>query len=265
MVFAYVTLHPTLDRTDAGGSRIYALLLPSAATGAWADVAVRQSKINDAGFGAFPCSTAGLNWSDLRHPVLLPYLGSETVVKDQHSLKLLVLVLRGEFMRVTAGEVVEASADKEPFVADGLFAVPQRAAPDGKRQRAALPAATELLQVANPEAANRCRGGVQDIACGTSSVCYLLAADVRRALHLEGPRAHLFDLLCAHAGYEHADRHLATHCATLHRKEEGHVVSALDCTGLHWIARRFTERKRVTWRVPSECRPSAIRVLSECF
>ena len=221
MVFAYVTLHPTLDRTDTGGSRIYALLLPSAQSGRWEDVAIRQSKIHDAGFGVFPAPSA-LHWPELRHPVVLPYLGLETVVKDQHTLKLLILVLRGEFVQLTAGEVMGACDD--PLVADGLFAVPQRLAPAGKRMRPPLPASTELLQVAHPEAANRCRGGVQDITSGTSSVCYLLADDARQALHLHGDNSHLFDLLCAHGRYEHSDRHLATHVATLHRREEGHVL-----------------------------------------
>jgi hypothetical protein len=117
-----------------------------------------------------------------------------------------------------------AASNDEPFVADGIFAVPLRSVPTAKQGRTPLVASVELLQVVNPEAANRCRGGVQDIATGTSSVCYLLAADVRKALGLHGAHSHLFDLLCAHARHEHPDRHLATHCATLHRKEEGYVL-----------------------------------------
>lgn len=52
----------------------------------------------------------------------------------------------------------------------------------------------------------------------------LPSADVRAVLHLQGSYDHLFELLCAHGTYDHTDRHLATHCATLHRKEEGHVL-----------------------------------------
>jgi hypothetical protein len=222
MVVAYVTVHPTLDRADAG-TRIYALVLPCASSDEWEDVLVRNSNVSGAGFGVFPSTAGGLNWSDLRHPVLLPYLGMESVVTDHHSLKLLVCVLRGEFLRLTTGELMAASND-EPFVADGIFAVPLRSVPTAKQGRTPLVASVELLQVVNPEAANRCRGGVQDIATGTSSVCYLLAADVRKALGLHGAHSHLFDLLCAHARHEHPDRHLATHCATLHRKEEGYVL-----------------------------------------
>jgi hypothetical protein len=96
MVVAYVTVHPTLDRADAG-TRIYALVLPCASSDEWEDVLVRNSNVSGAGFGVFPSTAGGLNWSDLRHPVLLPYLGMESVVTDHHSLKLLVCVLRGEF------------------------------------------------------------------------------------------------------------------------------------------------------------------------
>ena len=57
-----------------------------------------------------------------------------------------------------------------------------------------------------------------------SCVCYLLADEARAALHLVGTRAHLIDLLCTHAKHEHTDRHLATHVATVYRKEEGYVL-----------------------------------------
>ena len=57
-----------------------------------------------------------------------------------------------------------------------------------------------------------------------SSACYLLAEDVRKVLNLNGHYSHLFDLLCAHAQHEHADRHLATHCAVVHRKIEGYCL-----------------------------------------
>lgn len=173
MTICYVALHPTADG-DAGGQRVYALLLPSATTHQWDEVVVRSSKIAGAGFGVFPSTNASLSWSDLRHPVLVPYLGVETVVKDVHSQKLLLAVLRGEFERLTVAELSTTSA----YVADGLFAVPQTTATPKKngQPRAKLPPSTQLLQVVHPEAANRSRGGVVTIEGGVSSVCYLLAA-----------------------------------------------------------------------------------------
>ena len=230
MVFAYVTLHPTRDRVDAGNARIYCLLLPDAKTGEWDEVVVRASRTPGAGFGVYPRAASGraggIAWADLRHPVVLPYLGSETVVKDQHSLKVLLAVLRGDFERLSTGEAMAATGG-QAYVADGLFAVKQcdaRASKSSGGPRQPLPASVELLQVAHPEAANRFQNGVQTLDRGRSSVCYLVASEVRTALHLAGPRAHLFDLLAAHGTYDHTDRHLATHVATLHRKEEGHVL-----------------------------------------
>ena len=82
MVFAYVSLHHTIEGTDwtKNGTRIYALLLPHSQTNTWDEVEVRASKMVGAGFGVFPRSVKGsgagrdrdaaLRWSDLRHPVL---------------------------------------------------------------------------------------------------------------------------------------------------------------------------------------------------
>ena len=165
------------------------------------------------GFGVFPaagCKGQGggaLDWSDVSDvPVLFPYLGVETVVKDHHSLKILMSVLKGHFERLTLAELQAHRADGQAYVADGLFAVPQT-----KASQPRLLPETRLLQVASSPT---------DLA----SACYLVEDDVRANLHLDGSRAHLFDLLCAHARHEHAERHLATHVATVHRKEEGYVL-----------------------------------------
>jgi hypothetical protein len=150
-----------------------------------------------------PCPPAALS----RVQVLLPYLGAETVCKDAHSLKLLITVLKGNFERLTVGDLVQAHPTKSRYIADGLFVVPDDGA---SRGRTTLDPREELLQVAD--------GGC------SGNVCYLLASEVRTALHLTGSRSHIYSLLCAHASHEHADRHFATHIATVHRKEEGFIL-----------------------------------------
>lgn len=209
MVVAYVRLYASLSPTASPSSRVYALLLPSHTTNAWAELDVRPSRLG--GYGLFPARRgSSINWDDVGGvPVLLPYLGVESVTKDAHSLKTLLEVLKGHFERVTVGEVEAKNGGQ--YVADGLFAV---ARTKGGKGGDVLTPSTKLLQVALAPSAS----GVG------SSVCYLLADDVRVALHLNGENAHLFDLLCAHQQHEHAERHLATHCATIHRKEEGYVL-----------------------------------------
>ena len=172
MVVCYVRLYASLAPNASPASRIYALLLPSADTTTWTELDVRQSSLG--GFGTYPKRQAGLDWSDLSNtPVLMPYLGVETVTKDAHSLKLLLLVLKGEFERLTLGEVHKRHGERV-FVADGLFAVPQREAHGSSLARSApLPPSTPLLQVADGVAA-----------------CYLLADDVRRGTSASLDRAY---------------------------------------------------------------------------
>jgi len=168
---------------------------------------VRQSPLG--GYGVFPCGDwKALLWSDIAStPVLVPYLGVETVVKDADSLRALIEVLKGHFECVTIAEL-QAKASMTLYVMDRLFAIPQGSAPNTASKKP-LPLETKMLQV----------------KCGDDgSACYLLADDALTALHLDGRNAHLFDLLCAHAKHEHAERHLATHVASLHRKEEGYVL-----------------------------------------
>ena len=208
MVVAYVRLYASLAPTTSPSTRVYALLLPSHADDTWAELDVRPSRLG--GYGVFPARRkSGVNWHDVSHiPVLLPYLGVESVTKDAHSLRTLLEVLKGHFECCTVAEL-EATHGGQ-YVRDGLFAIPHRGSGgDG----AILSSSTELLQVSHAPSNG-----------GTADVCYLLADDVRVALHLGGKHAHLFDLLRAHSKHEHADRHLATHVATVHRKEEGYVL-----------------------------------------
>lgn len=202
MPFVYVALSPSVDKGFASSGRAYRLLLPSA-SGEWPELSVRPSKLG--GYGAYPASS---EWRNVGNsPILLPYFGAETVTKDQHAQKMLLAILKGAFERVTVGELSAAAGGAQSFFADGIFAVAES---DPRSKRTALPPDTKLLQVS--------------YGASVSCVCYLLADEARAALHLVGTRAHLFDLLCAHAKHEHTDRHLATHVATVYRKEEGYVL-----------------------------------------
>lgn len=140
-------------------------------------------------------------------------------MQDSHLLKLLLTVLRGDFAIVKAGELIDF--DSKQYVRDGLCAVPMSAA---TKKAQPIPADTELLQVASPEAANAFKGGVQDLRSGQSAACYLLSADVQEALNLVGKHEHLWQLLRAHDKHHHADRSLATHVAHVMRQEEGYVL-----------------------------------------
>ena len=68
MVLAYVTMQPSL--AAGAGQRVYALLLPDAA-GDWAELEVRPSAVDAAGFGLVPSQRGALDWSDLADPALL--------------------------------------------------------------------------------------------------------------------------------------------------------------------------------------------------
>ncbi|EOD13134.1 hypothetical protein EMIHUDRAFT_452034 [Emiliania huxleyi CCMP1516] len=117
-MLVYVVLQR--DAAVAPNGTVHALLLPSA-DGEWEELSVGPSQFAGAGFGVFPRSTARLDWGALETPVLMPYLGLETVVQDAHLLKLLLRVLQGNFVPLTAGEVAAAGGGQ--LVADGLCAV----------------------------------------------------------------------------------------------------------------------------------------------
>ena len=177
MVVAYVRLSSSLASTCSPSSRVYALLLPSADGNDWAELKVRRSPLG--GFGVVPCDGEVLSWNDVTNtPVLLPYLGVETVVKDAFAHDALVEVLKGEFQRVTLAELQARHGGGQTYVENGLFVNPRGAASRGEQT---LAPETPLLQI-------RAAGG---------RAHYLLADAARTVLHLDGKRAHLFDLLCA--------------------------------------------------------------------
>lgn len=212
-MLVYVVLQR--EQGVAPNPTVHALLLPST-DGEWAELSVRPSTVEGCGWGVYPRSTARLDWSALCTPVLLPYLGLETVVQDAHMLKLLLRVLQGNFVPVTAGEVSSANGGVG-YVRDGLCALPETALLSRKHDR--LPAEAELLQVAHPSTANAFRRGLQTVDAGRGECCYLISTDVQRVLGLVGDRAHLWELLLLHGEHHHADRHLATHVAHVWRKE----------------------------------------------
>ena len=85
MVVCYVTLQPSISQPP--GKTVYALLL--ALDGKWDEVSVSKASVCD-GYGVFPRGKAA-GWDQLPVPVLMPYLGVETGVKDSFALKAMVV------------------------------------------------------------------------------------------------------------------------------------------------------------------------------
>ena len=200
MVVCYVTLQPSISQPP--GKTVYALLL--ALDGKWDEVSVSKASVCD-GYGVFPRGKAA-GWDQLPVPVLMPYLGVETVAQDHTSLRLLLAVLRGEFERLTLAELAKGSGRR--YVRDGLCAVAldSRRSPGRKKTNAEAvpPPETALLQVAYSEGG--AAGSSSPTTCASCSISATTAA------------AHL----CAARGArrEHAERHLATHVAHVLREEE---------------------------------------------
>ena len=121
MVVVYVRLKAS-TKTDVG-KRIYALLLPSGCERnglTWEELDVRSSPLH--GAGVFPAHGAGLLWSESDStPGLVPYFGNESVVHDNHSVRMLIKVLRGDFECVTVHDVQLRTNFQ--LCANGLFAV----------------------------------------------------------------------------------------------------------------------------------------------
>ena len=92
-MLVYVALQPELHQSGSS-QRVYALIIPDV-NNDWGEVVVDKSPL--AGWGVFPQNSALLDWSDVSTPVLLPYLGAETVVHDVHLQKCLLIVLHGDF------------------------------------------------------------------------------------------------------------------------------------------------------------------------
>ena len=203
MVVAFVRCHASLEPACKQTSRIYALVLPGVNNTDWEEVNVRPSLLG--GHGLFPRQVRQeLDWLDLSStPVAMPYLGVETVVKGRQLLNTFVEVLQGRFECCTLCELQQQNDGGQMYMADGLYVVPTSGvAPDAEL----LPPETELLQV-------RTAGG------GNTSASYLLADDVRSALHLTGAHSHLFDGLSAGGEHEQRICNLATHLAVLQRME----------------------------------------------
>lgn len=241
------------DQARSQERTVYMLALPRrdamTSTWSWDELAVRESPLH--GLGVYPVQSSGLDWTDLRLPLLLPYLGAESVVEDSHLHKCLIAILHGEFSRLTVGELRERHGGV--WVRNGLCAV-RRAPTTAGARGAAEPALADderLLQVS--------------VADAGASVCYLLEADARSLLHLQhaqpararaphGGRAaaaagggggegaggggaparshgHLFELLAAHERLQHCDRHLGTHLATIRREEGWVIVNAHPALG----------------------------------
>lgn len=220
-MIVYVQLARTA--TDASSRVVYALLLPDE-KGRWDEVRVAPSTNPAAGWGCYPAPWARngsrVKWDSLHAPVLMPYLGVETVVQDEHLLRLLVRVLQGDFEELELSAVARATGNAD-YVSDGICVVAASAARGALAKRTPLPLTTPVLQVSYIAPKAEGAGGV----FGSSEVCYLLRDDVRALLRLDAAdSAHLWELLCAHSRYHHTDRHLATHVAHVYRVEEGYTL-----------------------------------------
>jgi hypothetical protein len=247
----------TSARTSACEDRtVYQLIIPrrdhATSTWRWDELDVRPSGVH--GLGVYPRACDALDWSNLRMPVLLPYLGLESVVEDLHLHKCLLAILHGEFVSLTVREV--RARHGGTYARNGICAVrigAAAAAPAQRRpaHREALGDDERLLQVL-------------DSSTSSGGAVYLLEADARQLLHLHeraptpptptktpaaaanggcgvpvGGHGHLFELLAAHERLHHADRHLATHVATIKRDEGWVIVNAhpaigdgLNCVGI---------------------------------
>jgi len=158
-----------------------------------------------AGFGVVPKAGGAVDWALLRAPMIVPYLGMETVVGDAALRECLLSILCGQFIRCFVGDLQRTT--RCSFLEQGYYAVPIESLRSSNVQPE-LPADTEVLQV----------------SCASGS-CYLLAKQVQALLNIDGKRSYLFDLLCAHSAQQHTDRHLGTHIAVL-RREEGEFRNA---------------------------------------
>ena len=169
-----------------------------------------------AGLGLACRSTRALDWGKLPYPVLLPYVGRTTVVEHEQEATVLSSVLRGCFrtlpfrrlLRQGGGRWVkrrfflEQEEDESDDVESDDDTLPLssrcRSPHDG-----ALPAEdAAVLQVPLGD------GDDGDVDVGERGVVYVVASEVREALHLP---PHALALLGAHCKHHHVDRHFDTH------------------------------------------------------
>ena len=141
MVAVFATFQSTLT-SDPRTRRVVRVLLPSADDARdWPELDLQPASVG--GFGVFPNSTA-LEWSCLRTPVVLLYLGRETEL-SAFAARCLVKVVAGQFENVTLAQVMEAHEATRLWKMNGMFAV-QRSAEDDSSDL--LPPETRLLEVA---------------------------------------------------------------------------------------------------------------------
>jgi len=105
-----VTVHVCKD--SGGRSKPYNLVIPRRVTRPsggheweWDEVAVVRSDLDEVGFGLAPRNTAALDWSHLRAPVLLPYLGRETQCGSAAEIDILSRILHGDFDVIPFGSL----------------------------------------------------------------------------------------------------------------------------------------------------------------
>ncbi|KAL1514681.1 hypothetical protein AB1Y20_003769 [Prymnesium parvum] len=184
----------------------------------WSELRVGSSTIQ--GFGLFPRANSSFNWEKLDRPAVMPYLGKETEVESHTQARVLRSVLCGNFDVVLRKELFKSEGHE--WVQDGLYVV-QMARSEIAVLDPPLPVIsdgdTQLLQVVvEPDFGSR---GVFSIDQGDEMVCYMLAEEARRLLHLP---PHIFALLLRHSDDEHADRNMATHLVQFTRRQQVHVL-----------------------------------------
>ncbi|KOO53729.1 hypothetical protein Ctob_016375, partial [Chrysochromulina tobinii] len=180
----------------------------------WPELRAAVSGIQ--GFGLFPREGGALDWTSLKRPVMMPYLGKETEVESAVQARVLRTVLCGQFDVVHRKDL--PSRQGHEWVQDGLYITLM---PTRDAQAAGMPAIKEdadvrLLQVPlEPEFNSRTISYVEE---GDEQVCYLLYDETRELLHLP---PHIFELLARHCEDHHADRNMATHLVQFSRSQVG--------------------------------------------
>ena len=178
----------------------------------WPELRVAVSGIQ--GFGLFPREGGALDWTSLKRPVMMPYLGKETEVESAVQARVLRTVLCGQFDVVHRKDLPSRQGHK--WVQDGLYITLM---PTRDAEAAGMPAIKEdadvrLLQVpVEPEFNSRTISYVEE---GDEQVCYLLYDETRELLHLP---PHIFELLARHCEDHHADRNMATHLVQFSRSQ----------------------------------------------
>ena len=204
-------------KVDFDGRTCLLVLPRRSSSGAWAWDELRVVPSPLAGLGLACRSTRALDWGKLPYPVLLPYVGRTTVVEHEQEATVLSSVLRGCFrtlpfrrlLRQGGGRWVKRRFFLEQEDEDESDDVESDddTLPLSSRCRSphddALPAEdAAVLQVPLGD------GDDGDVDVGERGVVYVVASEVREALHLP---PHALALLGAHCKHHHVDRHFDTH------------------------------------------------------